>query len=74
MPVTGATSSEALTAFDLLNIRIVGSDPARGVDICACLFCICDILSKESYRLCTETERVAKDPTKGCKAIFKQVL
>jgi hypothetical protein len=57
-----AARSEAWNVFARLNTGIVGSNPARGMDICMRLFCLCcpvkvaalrraDHSSKESYQL-----------------------
>jgi hypothetical protein len=86
LPVTVTARSEASTVFARLNAGIVGSNPARGIDVCtSCvysvfvLFCVyvavlrwADAPSKESYRLCIGSRnwKSGRGPTKGCRAII----
>jgi hypothetical protein len=46
MPVTVAAQSKALNVFASLNTGIVGSNPARGMDVCLSLFCVCVVLCR----------------------------
>jgi hypothetical protein len=41
LPVTAAARSKACNVFARLNTGIVGSNPARGMDVCLRLFCLC---------------------------------
>jgi len=36
-----AAQSKASTVFGRSNIRIAGSNPARGMDVCLCLSMLC---------------------------------
>jgi hypothetical protein len=35
-----AAQSKARTVFGRSNVGIAGSDPARGMDVCLCFFCV----------------------------------
>jgi hypothetical protein len=39
--ITVAARSTALTVFARSNTGVVGSNPARGMDVCVLLFCVC---------------------------------
>jgi hypothetical protein len=43
-PITMATRSKAWTVFNRSNTGIVDSNPTRGIDVCARLFCVCAVL------------------------------
>jgi hypothetical protein len=43
-----AARSKAWTIFALLTTGVVGSNPTRGMDVCARLFCICVVLCVSS--------------------------
>jgi hypothetical protein len=45
-PLTVAARSKVWNVFDRLNTGIVGSNPARGMDVCLSLFCVCVVLCK----------------------------
>jgi hypothetical protein len=45
-PVTGAARSKAWNVFARLNTGIMGSNPARGMDVCLRLFCVCVVLCR----------------------------
>jgi hypothetical protein len=45
-PVTLAARSKARNVFARLNTGIVGSNPARGMDVCLPLFCVCVVLCR----------------------------
>jgi hypothetical protein len=45
-PVTVAMRSKAWNFFARLNTGIVGSKPARGMDVCLRLFCVCVVLCR----------------------------
>jgi hypothetical protein len=54
MPITVTMQSKAWKVFAHLNIRIVGSNPTRGMDVClsqAVVLQQADLPSKESYWL-----------------------
>jgi hypothetical protein len=40
VPITVAAQSKAWTIFAPSNTGIVGSNPARGMDVCVRLFCV----------------------------------
>jgi hypothetical protein len=44
VPNTEATQSKAWTVFARSNTGILGSNPTRGMDVCARLFCVCVVL------------------------------
>jgi hypothetical protein len=80
VPITVAARSKAWTVFARPNVRIAGSNPTQGMEICVCVYSVfvyvaalrwAEHSSKESYRLCKkhyETEE-ARAQQKGCKAI-----
>jgi hypothetical protein len=45
-PTTVAERSKARNIFACLNTGIVGSDSARGMDVCLRLFCVCVVLCR----------------------------
>jgi hypothetical protein len=75
MPITVAARSKAWIIFSRSKAGIVGSNPAKEMDVCVHLFCVCVVLCvgsglaradhspKESYRLWKkdyETEEEAR--------------
>jgi hypothetical protein len=52
MPVPVAVPSKEHMILDHLNTRIVGSNPARGVNVCPVFFCVCVVFC-ESRGLAT---------------------
>jgi hypothetical protein len=41
LPITVAARSKARNVFARSNIGVVGSNPAREMDVCLRLFCVC---------------------------------
>jgi hypothetical protein len=52
LPITVTARCKAWTVFARSNIGIVGSNPTRGINVCARLFCVCVVLRAGS-RLAT---------------------
>jgi hypothetical protein len=44
MLITVAVRSKAWNVFTRSNTRVMGSNPARGMDVGVCLLCVCDVL------------------------------
>jgi hypothetical protein len=84
MPITMAARSKAWTVFARSNTRIVGSNPAQGMDVCVRLFCVCFVLCVGSclltgwspvqgalptvYRI--KNWKSGQGPTKSCRTII----
>jgi hypothetical protein len=79
-----AALSKAWIVFVRSNAGIVGSNSARGIDVCVHLFCVCALLcvgsglakgstpSKGCYRLCIGSRnwKSGQGPAKGFRAII----
>jgi hypothetical protein len=87
LPALIAEQSKVCTVYDRLNIEIAGSNPAWGMDVCAC-FCVVlscvlvealhwtDPPTKESYQMSVDQEvhRGRPRSDKDCRSQLKKKL
>jgi hypothetical protein len=69
MPVKMAAQIKERTVFDSSKTGIVGSNTARGMDMCFCVLLCCDVLRK--YKPCVGLIPRPRSPIKCPKQIHK---